>query len=174
MLGNGIRKGMENYKSKELTDEYRAKQTHDIAGKSLLILVNIMLSLLVFGCESNKFAQCEQIFQIARDVNANNLELSRRDREQLGEVESWLQAAATMDRAADKLEALNIDNSKSIQYQSQLATIYRIYSQATYDAVSARENQNLASLKSARSDAEKAGQMQRNLVREIDAFCVDR
>ena len=148
--------------------------THDIPGKSLLALVNIMLSLLIFGCESNKFAQCQQIFQIARDVTANNRELSRRDREQLGEVESWLQAAATMERAADKLKALNIDNSKLIQYRSQLATIYRIYSQATYDAVNARENQNLARLKSARSDAEKAGEMQRNLVREIDAFCVDR
>ena len=148
--------------------------THDISGKSLLALVNIMLSLLIFGCESNKFAQCQQIFQIARDVTANNRELSRRDREQLGEVESWLQAAATMERAADKLKALNIDNSKLIQYRSQLATIYRIYSQATYDAVNARENQNLARLKSARSDAEKAGEMQRNLVREIDAFCVNR
>ena len=148
--------------------------THDIAGKFLLVLVNIMLSLLVFGCESNEFAQCEQIFQIARDVTADNRELSRRNREQLGQVESWLQAAATMERAADKLEALNIDNSKLIQYQSQLATIYRIYAGATYDAITARENQNLASLKSARSDAEKAGQMQRNLVREIDAFCVDR
>ena len=148
--------------------------THDIPGKSLLALVNIMLSLLIFGCESNKFAQCQQIFQIARDVTTNNRELTRRDREQLGEVESWLQAAATMERAADKLKALNIDNSKLIQYRSQLATIYRIYSQATYDAVNARENQNLARLKSARSDAEKAGEMQRNLVREIDAFCVDR
>ena len=148
--------------------------THDISGKSLLALVNIMLSLLIFGCESNKFAQCQQIFQIARDVTANNRELSRRDREQLGEVESWLQAAATMERAVDQLKALNIDNSKLIQYRSQLATIYRIYSQATYDAVNARENQNLARLKSARSDAEKAGEMQRNLVREIDAFCVNR
>lgn len=148
--------------------------THDISSKSLLAFVNIMLSLLIFGCESNKFAQCEQIFQIARDVTTDNREFSRRDREQLGELEGWLQAAATMDRAADRLEALNIDNSKLIQYQSQLATIYRIYSRATYDAVNARENQNLASLKSARSDAEKAGDMQRNLIREIDAFCVNR
>ena len=148
--------------------------THDISSKSLLAFANIMLSLLIFGCESNKFAQCKQIFQIARDVTTDNRELTRRDREQLGELEGWLQAAGTMDRAADKLDALNIDNSQLIQYQSQLATIYRIYSQATYDALNARENQNLASLKSARSDAEKAGEMQRNLVREIDAFCVDR
>ena len=148
--------------------------THDISSKSLLAFANIMLSLLIFGCESNKFAQCKQIFQIARDVTTDNRELTRRDREQLGELEGWLQAAGTMNRAADKLDALNIDNSQLIQYQSQLATIYRIYSQATYDALNARENQNLASLKSARSDAEKAGEMQRNLVREIDAFCVDR
>ena len=148
--------------------------THDISGKSLLVLVNIMLSLLIFGCESNKFAQCEQIFKIAREVTANNRKLNSRDRESLGEVKNWLQAAATMDRAADKLEALNIDNSKLIQYQSQLATIYRIYSQATYDAVSARENQNLTILTSARNDAEKAGEMQRTLVQKLDAFCIDR
>ena len=133
------------------------------------IFVSMMLSLLILGCE-DKFSHCEPIFQIAHHVSDRSKELNRAGDRQ--EIKSWLQTADTMNRAADKLEALKTENSKLIQYQNQLATVYRIYSQATYNAVKARENKNIEILKSARNDAEKAGKMQRNLVREINAYCL--
>ena len=140
---------------------------------SLSIFLSSLLGLLAVGCEENKLAQCEQIFQVAHHVNANNLELSRLDEVQLVGLENWLQAAEEMHRSAEAIETLKLDNSKLIQYQNQLATVYRIYSQSTHDAVTARENKNLEALESARSDAIKAG-MQQNLVREINAFCLER
>lgn len=150
------------------------RSTHGIAAKNLLsVAVNIMLGLLVFSCESHKLAQCEQIYQVAHRVTAQDRELNRLDREESIEVTSWLQAAKMMERAADRLEALDIDRSRLTQYRDRLATIYRIYSQATYDAVSAREQKNLAVLKSARNDAEQAGRMQQKLIREINAFCLE-
>ena len=85
-----------------------------------------------------------------------------------------MQAAEEMYRAAEAIDTLKLDNSELIQYRDRLAAIYRIYSRSTYDAVTARENKNLEALESARSDAVKAGQMQQNLVREINAFCLDR
>ena len=151
------------------------RSTHGIAAKNLLLVaVNITLGLFVFGCESHKLAQCEQIFQVAQGVTAQDRELNRLNREESTEVTSWLQTAKMMERAADRLEALNIDRSRLIQYRDRLATIYRIYSQATYDAVSAREQKNLAVLKSARNAAKQAGLRQQELVREINAFCLDR
>ena len=150
------------------------QSTHGIAAKNLLLIaVNIMLGLLIFGCESHKLAQCEQIFQVARRVSADR-ELNRLNQTGSTEVTNWLQTAEMMARTADRLEALNINRSKLTQYRDRLATIYRIYSQATYDAVSAREQKNLAVLKSARNDAKQAGLRQQKLVREINTFCLDR
>lgn len=146
----------------------RARDIHRIYTS---ILVKIGLSLLILGCE-DKFSQCEPIFQIAHHVSDRSKELNYTGDRQLTESESWLQTAGMMNRAADKLEALKTENSKLIEYQNKLATVYRIYSQATYNAVKARENKNIEILKSARNDAEKAGKMQRNLVREINAYCL--
>ena len=146
----------------------RSRNTHRIYTS---VLVKIALSLLILGCE-DKFSQCEPIFQIAHHVSDRSKELNYTGARQLTEIESWLQTAGMMNRAADKLEALKTENSKLIEYQNELATVYRIYSQATYNAVKARENKNIEILKSARNDAEKAGKMQRNLVREINAYCL--
>lgn len=144
------------------------RSTDSIAAKNLLLVaVNIMLGLLVFGCEKQKLAQCEQIFQVAGGVTAQ-------DREESTEITSWLKTAKMMDRAADRLETLDIEHGRLSQYRDRLAIIYQTYSQATYDAVSAREQKNLAVLKSARNDAKQAGLRQQKLVREINAFCLGR
>ena len=140
-------------------------------GKSMLVI--IFCCLPISGCEENRSVQCEEIFQLARSVIQSNSNVSYVNEEQTVEMKSWLQAANRLNQAADNIKALRIDNSKLIEYQHQLATIYRIYSQATYDAVRARENQNLEALESARNDAIKAGEMQQNLVREINTYCLN-
>ena len=121
--------------------------------KSWLLLLVTMAIFLAIGCESNKTAQCQQIFQIARSVNKSYQDLGFGDEQQLIEVDSWLEVANKLNSAADNIQALQIDYSQLVEYQNQLATVYRIYSQATYDAVRARENKNLDALKSARNDA---------------------
>lgn len=156
-------------KSKSIGFKHKIRNQKNL----LLIAVSIVMGMTIFGCEENRIAQCEQIFQIAHNVTESNKNISYIDAEQPVEMKSWLQAANNMHSAADNIQALNINNSKLIQYQDQLATIYRIYSQATYDAVQARENQNLDALKSARSDATKAGELQQNLIREINAYCLN-
>ncbi|MEM7758259.1 MAG: hypothetical protein AAF298_09055 [Cyanobacteria bacterium P01_A01_bin.40] len=139
----------------------------------LLLFTSMALGIIVMGCEENKTVQCEQIFQIARSVAESYQDISYAKGIESLEMKPWLQAASQLDSAAKSIKALNIDNSQLIQYQNQLATVYRIYSQATYDAVRARENKNLAALESARSDAYKAGKMQQSLIQEINAFCLD-
>ncbi|MEL6495269.1 MAG: hypothetical protein AAFQ41_09120 [Cyanobacteria bacterium J06623_7] len=130
------------------------------------------LGWLAVGCEDNKLAQCEQIFQIARDVNQNSLMVNYVDRPAPVTTTSWLQAARKFDRAADNLTSLSLSHSQLIDYQNQLAMVYRIYSRATYDAVRARENSNFTDLKSARSDAMKAGAVQQKLIEQINGFCL--
>lgn len=139
-----------------------------------LVLMGILLSLLISSCGENRFTQCEQIFRIARGVKENSKNVSYTNKEQLTVMKSWLEVASMLNQAADQIEALHINDSELIGYQNQLVTVYRIYSQATYDAVQARENKNIEALKAARIDAETAGEMQQGLIKEINAYCLNR
>ncbi len=138
------------------------------------VLMGIVLSLLISSCGENRFTQCEQIFRIARGVKENSKNVSYTNKEQLTVMKSWLEVASMLNQAADQIEALHINDSELIGYQNQLVTVYRIYSQATYDAVQARENKNIEALKAARIDAETAGEMQQGLIKEINAYCLNK
>ncbi len=140
--------------------------------KVFIAFWGMVLSFLFYGCQENRLTQCQPIFQIARSVAENSQNISYINNEQPVEVTSWLEAASFLNRAADQIQALQINDSKLIEYQNKFATVYRIYAQATYDAVRARENMDLETLKSARSDAEQAGKIQQNLLQEINAYCL--
>ncbi|MGL5078688.1 MAG: hypothetical protein ACRDBG_23055 [Waterburya sp.] len=138
------------------------------------ILMGIILSLLISSCGENRLTQCEQIFRIAQGVKENSKNVSYTNQEQPTVMKSWLEAASMINQAADKIEALHINDSELIGYQNKLVTVYRIYSQATFDAVQARENKNLEALKAARIDAQTAGEMQQSLIKEINAYCLSK
>jgi hypothetical protein len=139
-------------------------------GNYWFVLVIVLLSLFAAGCEENQSAECEQIFRVAQDVQQSNQKISKSN-EQSDETKNWLEAANTFSQAADRIALLEINRSELIKYQNQLVTIYRIYSQATYDAVKARENKDLPTLQAARQDALKAEAMQQKLIREINTYC---
>ena len=138
------------------------------------LFVGVLLGLFLSSCGENKYTQCEQIFQIARSVTENSKDNYNTEGGQPTEMKSWLEVSSMMDTAADRIKAIEIDNSELIEYQNKFATVYRIYSQATYDAVRARENHNLEALKSARDDAATAGKIQQQLIREINAYCLNK
>lgn len=143
------------------------------ANVNYLSRLAVVLCLFTFGCEPDRSSQCEQIFSLAQDVNQSNQNLQEFSNEQLRSMKSWLQAANKFSQAADKLSALKIDRRELIEYQNRLARIYQIYAQTTYDAVSAHENKNLSALEAARNDAIKAGTLQRQLIAEVNAYCLE-
>ena len=133
-----------------------------------------ILALLVSSCGENRLSQCEQIFRIAKGVNQRSKNVSYTSEDKLTTMKTWLETASIMERAADKIQALHVNNGDLIPYQNQLITVYRIYSQATYDAVQARENKNLSALESARLDAQKAGKMQQDVIKDLNAYCLNQ
>lgn len=136
------------------------------------MLVIVLLSFSTMGCEENKSTQCQQIFHIAQDIKTTNQHLGKVNEHSPEIMKEWLQAANEFNQAADRLAVLELNRSELIKYQNQLITLYRIYSQATYDAVNARENQDLPALQFARQDAIKAGIIQQKLIREINTYCL--
>ncbi len=141
---------------------------------SSLVLLIILISLWISGCNENRYNQCQQIFQIAHNVTNNTQKINSTASQKPQETKIWLQAAALMRRAAEQMRALPINDTDLIKYQVDLADIYQIYSQATFDAVKARESQNLEALLVARSHVATASQRQQVLVDQINTYCLNR
>ena len=143
-------------------------------GKGQFCLLAVASALLVSGCGENKLTQCEQIYRIAQGVTQGSKEVSYTNDAELTTMKTWLSAASMMDRAADRIQALHINNVNLIEHQNKLATVYRIYARATYNAVQARESKNLSALELARVDAQKAGEMQQEVIKELNAYCLSK
>lgn len=146
------------------------KKTH----KHQLICLGIVLSLLLSSCGKSRLTQCEQIFRIAQGVTESGKNVSYSGTQQPLATKSWLESASMLNQAAEQIRGLHINDSELISYQNQLSNIYRIYSQATYDAVQARESENLGALQTAREEARKAGEMQSGLIKQINAYCLNK
>ena len=146
----------------------------------VIFCLSICLGVLVASCSDTKYAQCEQIIQIANSVVSEKSKLidtnNSTDISADADLESktWLQAARMIAQAAQKLENVDLQDPKLINYQTDLAQIYRIYARATYDAVKAWENKNIKALQIAHTDAEKAGQLEEKLGSAINNYCRDR
>ena len=143
----------------------------------LSVVAIMVISSILSSCGETKYTQCEQIFKISHQVNSeaeiiDNINTAADRLPQ--EMKSWLEAADLMNKAAQQIQALHINNVELIKYQTGLANIYQIYSQTTYDAVQAQESKNINALISARDRANAAGKIQEKLVSEINSYCLDK
>lgn len=146
---------------------------------SLLAIASTAIALILSSCgETNtRYTQCEQIFKIAHQVNreVEGIKNVNQVADTISqEMKSWLTAADLMEQAATQIKSLHINNAELIKYQTKLANIYQIYSQATYDAVQAKESKNINALLSARDRADTAAAIQQKLVKKINSYCLDR
>ena len=146
----------------------------DISSDRCFWLIAILFSIFMSGCSKSKLTQCEQIFKIAARVNESISQVNYVNSGDSGQIKTWLEAAEIMNQAANNIEALHINDGRAIAYQTQLATVYRIYSQATYNAVRARENKSLEALKLARLETQKADIMQQEAIANINAYCLNQ
>ena len=78
-----------------------------------------------------------------------------------------------MRKAAQQLKSLPLNDAELIRYQTGLANVYQIYSQATYDAVKARESKNIDALSVALEFFQQATCLrQQLLIDEINNYCL--
>lgn len=135
-------------------------------------LMLAILAWFIVGCDNRqKYTRCQEIIAIANGVARQTQKVAETSQETTVEIKTWLQTADIMTVAANQIEAVPVKDPQLIGYQGNLASVFRIYSQATYDAVRARENKNLSALKIARDNAQKAGQLNQDLVTKINNYC---
>ena len=138
---------------------------------SVIFCLSLLISLLTASCSETKYTQCEQIIKFANNVVQEKTKLIDTNNSENMESKTWLKAAGMITQAAQQLESIPLRDPKLINYQANLAQIYRIYSQATYDAVKAWENKNIKALETAHTDAEKAGLLEEKLGNSLNTYC---
>ena len=139
--------------------------------QSKIFTIASLLAWLIIGCENQKYTQCQEIIAIANKATNQVQKIVDDSSDKEVTFKTWLKAADMMTIAATEIEALPIKDPQLIDYQGNLANIFRVYSQATYDAVKARENKNLSALKIASDNAQKAGKSNQDLVAKINSYC---
>ena len=139
---------------------------------AVIFCLSVFVGLFAVGCSETKYAQCEQIIQIANGVVAEKTKLIGDDSDKI-ESKTWLEAAKMIAQASRQIENIHLKDPQLINYQADLARVYRIYSYATYDAVKAWENKNIEALQTAHTDAERAGELEEKLGNVINAYCRD-
>ena len=137
--------------------------------KSLAIA--FCLFWFISGCENRKYSQCQSIIAIANQATGRVQEITNDSTTEKQYTANWLQAADIMKVAAKEIEALSIDDPQLIDYQNNLATIFRVYARATYDAVAAREKKNISALQAASNNAREIAKVNRDLVTKINSYC---
>ena len=140
-------------------------------GNVLIIFLGI-INIFFVACEPQKYAECEQMITLANNITKQTQAIAENSSDRA--LEDWLEASEIMKQAATNIEALEIKDSQLIEYQEGLVDIYQVYAQATYDAVKARESRNLPALQSARDDAKNAGEINTNLVKNINNYCLEK
>ena len=137
---------------------------------SLLIILWGFINVFVVACESRKYTECQQIITLANKVTKQTQAIAKKSSDQ--DLANWLEASEIMGQAAENIAALELKDSQLIEYQGSLTDIYKVYSQATYEAVRARENRNLSALQSAREEANNIAEVNYNLVKNINNYCL--
>ena len=111
------------------------------------VVIASVLAWLIVGCQNQKYTQCQEIIAIANKATHQAQKIAASSSDRGKKLKTWLKAADVMNIAAQEIEGLSIKDPQLINYQGNLASIFRIYSQVTYEAVKARENKNLSALK---------------------------
>ncbi|MBE9169785.1 hypothetical protein IQ238_20405 [Pleurocapsales cyanobacterium LEGE 06147] len=139
----------------------------------VIIFLSIIISFLAVSCSQSKYYQCEQIIKIANNVAQQTHQLINDQTSHQIEAKTWMQAAEVMAKAARQLEDLSIKDTKLINYQVDLARIYRTNSQVTYDIIQAIENKDITAAQAAQKKARTAGELERKLGSNINDYCLN-
>ena len=135
----------------------------------IIFPVSIVISFLTLSCAETKFSQCEKIYSIANSVASETESLTNSGQET--EMKTWLQAADTMEKAAQDMKSLNISDSKLQEYQSGFIKMYKAYAESTRNIVKAREIKDVAAAKNAQKKVQKAGDLEQELGNGINSYC---
>lgn len=136
---------------------------------ALMFPLSAAISFLAVSCAPTKSSQCSQIIQIANEAGSEASKLT--DAGENKNRSALLQAADTMEQAAQDMKALETQDKQLQEYQAGFIRMYRAYSQATREMLKARKDHSLSAAKVAREEVQQAGRLEKQLVTGINNYC---
>lgn len=136
---------------------------------SKLALLSILLALVSVSCASNKVQECQKIIEITVRATDQVKELSNNGKTQ--DLKEALEATDAMDKAAQDMESLIIQDEQLQEYQAGFAKTYRGSSQYTRDFIAELKNKNFQAAKSVQTKMQEVGAEQEKLVNSINKYC---
>jgi hypothetical protein len=135
-----------------------------------VILLSIFLCFCTISC-GDKFSQCQQIIKIANRVVTETKDLTISDRPTTKELNTWLEAAKTVENASKEMKSLNVKDAQLVNYKDSFSSIYQTNSQATYEIVKAIEDRDIAIAKMAQEKVKKAGKLEEEIGTKFNDYC---
>ncbi len=136
---------------------------------SKLIVLSTAIVLINVSCASNKVQECQKIIEITVRATDQVKELSNNGKTQ--DPKEALEATNAMDKAAQDMESLIIQDEQLQKYQAGFAKTYRSSSQYTRDFIAELQKKNFQAAKSVQKKMQEVGTEQEGLVNGINEYC---
>ncbi|MDB9314220.1 hypothetical protein PN462_13995 [Spirulina sp. CS-785/01] len=133
------------------------------------VLIVILFAMMMFGCAPSKRAQCNSVIEIANRATEEAKTLT--DGGQTNEPQAMLQAADTMEKAAQEMKSLELTDERLQEYQTGFVEMYVKTAQATRSFVDAFEKKDRTNAEAALTNLQKATQPEKELVNGINSYC---
>jgi hypothetical protein len=145
---------------------------HELSTNRIAVVIFMSLVCLFFTTScGDKLSQCQQIIQIANRVVKETKDFTLSEKPTETELTDWLQAAKIMEKAANDVKSLRINDVQLINYQADFVDLYKINSQATHEIIQARQNKDIFLAKSAQEKAKKASNLEEKLSSQFNSYC---
>ncbi len=127
------------------------------------------LSALTSSCAASRVVQCNHLVEIDERTTAEMEILTENTNSQ--DPLLWLQAADTLDKAAQEMQALSFDDPQLQEYQARFVAMYTNTAKATRDYSQSYKALNREGIEVAKGNLEKALEGEAQLVDGVNAYC---
>lgn len=136
-----------------------------------LLLLMAIAAYFGTGCASvSRYRQCQQVVEIANEAGDRARELT--DSGQTQDSQAMLQAADTLEDAAERLATLELKEEELDKYRQGFVEMYRGTSQATREFVKAKEAKDRAAAEAAKEELSQVTASEKQLVAGVNEYCL--
>jgi hypothetical protein len=131
----------------------------------IAIALSFVLPLVLTACSETKSDRCNRLISIS---NRTSQAVQKLPAENLQPVDRFSKAADLLARAAQEMQDLKSTDSKLLDLQQQLSTLYR--QDSTHNRTLA-QSQNAKAVRTAAEQIQANSITQKNLVQAVNTYC---
>lgn len=131
----------------------------------ITIALSFGLPLVLTACSETKSDRCNRLISISNRTSQN---IQKLPAENLQPADRFTKAADLLERAAQEMQDLTLTDSKLLDIQQQLSTLYR---QDSTNNRTLAQSQNAKAVRTAAEQIQTDSITEKNLVQAVNAYC---